>query len=184
MDTPKIASGLKETEEREAPLRTNIQIFTNLFRLDAAALVLPPGPTRVMDLSSACRMEIGLIGWWLRNLCQCRRGINAELATTRTLTRITQYRTEGLRDSEWPNHLYFGSNHKLYKMCTKGSLYTSCTDVYKERRRPRRRRPVTVMVTVAGRRPVPSTGQNTVLPAHSDLRHPFTTEERIRSDRS
>ena len=28
---------------------------------------------------------------------------------------------------------------------------------------------------------VPSTGQNTVLPAHSGLRPPFTTEERIRS---
>ena len=39
-----------------------------------------------------------------------------------------------------------------------------------ERRRP-----------AAGRRPVPSTGQNTVLPAHSGLRPPFTTEERIRS---
>ena len=35
------------------------------------------------------------------------------------------------------------------------------------------------------RRPVPSTGQNTVLPAaHSGLRPPFTTEERIRFDRS
>ena len=39
-----------------------------------------------------------------------------------------------------------------------------------ERRRP-----------AAGRRLVPSTGQNTVLPAHSGLRPPFTTEERIRS---
>ena len=34
----------------------------------------------------------------------------------------------------------------------------------------------------AGRRAVPSTGQNTVLPAHSGLRPPFTTEERICSD--
>ena len=40
-----------------------------------------------------------------------------------------------------------------------------------ERRRP-----------AAGRRPVPSTGQNTVLPVHSGLRPPFTTEERIRSN--
>ena len=39
-----------------------------------------------------------------------------------------------------------------------------------ERRRP-----------AAGWRPVPSTGQNTVLPAHSGIRPPFTTEERIRS---
>ena len=34
------------------------------------------------------------------------------------------------------------------------------------------------------RSPVPSTGQNTVLPAHSGLWPPFTTEERIRSIRS
>ena len=40
-----------------------------------------------------------------------------------------------------------------------------------ERRRP-----------VAGWRPVPSTGQNTVLTAYSGLRPPFTTEEQIRSD--
>ena len=40
-------------------------------------------------------------------------------------------------------------------------------------------------VSDGGRRPILSTGQNTVLPAHSGLRPPFTsTEERIRFERS
>ena len=79
---------------------------------------------------------------------------------------ITQYRKmqrEGLRDSEWPN-IYFGSKHKLYKKCTTGSSARAGSEARpgSERRRP-----------VAGRWPVPSTGQNTVLPAHSGLRPPF-----------
>ena len=79
---------------------------------------------------------------------------------------------EGLKDSDWPN-IYFGSKLKLYKKCTTGSSARAGSEARpgSERRRP-----------VAGRRPVPSTGQNTVLPAHSGLRPPFTTEERIRSN--
>ena len=53
-----------------------------------------------------------------------------------------------------------------------GSLARAGSEVRpgSERRRP-----------AAGGRPVPPTGQNTVLPAHSGLRTPFTTEEWIRS---
>ena len=66
----------------------------------------------------------------------------------------------------------FPGKTQLYRKVYYGSLARAGSEARpgSERRQP-----------VAGRRPVPSTGQNTVLPAHSGLRPPFTTEERIRS---
>ena len=77
---------------------------------------------------------------------------------------------EGLRKGDG-SELYFETKHSCTGKRTMGSLARAGSEAESERRRP-----------ATGRRPVPSIGQNTVLPAHSGLRPPFITEERIRSD--
>ena len=74
------------------------------------------------------------------------------------------------------SHLYFEIKHNGTGKCTMGFLARAGSEPRpgSERRRP----------AAAGRRPVPSTGQNIVLPAHSSLRPPFTAEERKRSGRT
>ena len=82
--------------------------------------------------------------------------------------------SEGLRKGD-SSELYFETKHNH---CTGKHTMGSLARAGSEARPGSERRRL-----AAGWRPVPSTGQSTVFPAHSGLRPPFTTEERIRSQK-
>ena len=69
------------------------------------------------------------------------------------------------------SELDFEIKHICAEKCTMGSIMPAARAAGGSEARPEseRRRPA------ADRRPVPSTGQSTVLPAHSVLRPPFTS---------
>ena len=100
----------------------------------------------------------------LRKMCGGAAWPAGALGQGRACGRIAQDRKmqrEGLGACD-------GTKHICTEKCTKGFRARAGSGARPESERRR---------SASGRPPVPSTGQNTVLPAHPSLRPPFTTED-------